>query len=194
LPSEYAEAIGHTPVWLFHGAEDNVVAPRQDELLYAALKGSGGRVRLWMYQGLKHDSWTRAFGEAELPRWLLGHRRDAQDQGPYAERISIPLHPPAMKLVATQLDAFAGDYVDKRGLVVVTLFRQGDQLYQKNHYGEIAELAPESNSVLFYPNGSSITRVMVERDPQGRVVALVLRDDRHEERWERVRAPLRTHS
>ncbi len=34
LPGEYAQAVGHTPIWLFHGAEDNVVAPRQDELLY----------------------------------------------------------------------------------------------------------------------------------------------------------------
>jgi hypothetical protein len=77
---------------------------------------------------------------------------------------------------------------------VVTLFRQGDLLYQKNHFGEIAELGAESNSVLFYPNGSSLTRITVERDLQGRVAALVLRDDRHEERWERIRTPLRTHS
>jgi hypothetical protein len=40
---------------------------------------------------------------------------------------------------------------------------------------------------MFYPNGTSLSRVAVERDPQGRVVALTLRDDRHEERWERRR-------
>jgi hypothetical protein len=171
-----------------------VVAPRQDELLYSALKTAGGRVRLWVYQGLKHDCWTRAYGELELPRWLLLHRRETQETGPFAERVSIPLHPPALKISAAQLDGFAGEYVDKRGLVVVTLFRQGDLLYQKNHYGEIAELAPETPSVLFYPNGSSLTRITVERDSQGRVTGLVLHDDRHEERWERIRSPLRTHS
>ncbi len=194
LPGEYAQAVGRTPVWLFHGAEDNVVAPRQDELLYTALKTAGGHVRLWVYQGLKHDCWTRAFNEPELPRWLLLHRRETQEPPPFAERVSIPLHPPALKLTPAQLDSFAGEYVDKRGLVVVTLFRQGDLLYQKNHYGEIAELAGESNSVLFYPNGSSLTRIVVERDPQGRVSALVLHDDRHDERWERIRPPLRTHT
>ena len=194
LPGEYARAAGHTPVWLFHGAEDNVVAPRQDELLYAALKAAGGHVRLWVYQGLKHDCWTRAFNEPELPRWLLAHRREANGSTAFAERISIPLHPPAIKLTAAQLDSFAGDYVDNRGDLTVTLFRQGDVLYQKNHYGEIAELAAESNAVLFYPNGSSLTRINVERDAQGRISGLVLHDDRHDEHWERIRSPLRTHS
>ena len=194
LPGEYAQAVGRTPVWLFHGAEDNVVAPRQDELLYTAFKTAGGHVRLWVYQGLKHDCWTRAFNEPELPRWLLMHRREAREPAPFAERVSIPLHPPALKLTPAQLDTIAGEYVDKRGLVVVTVFRQGELLYQKNHYGEIAELAAESNSVLFYPNGSSLTRIAVERDPQGRVSGLVLHDDRHEERWERMRAPLRSHT
>ena len=194
LPGEYAQAAGHLPIWLFHGAEDNVVVPRQDELLYVALKSAGGHVRLWVYQGLKHDCWTRAFDEPELPRWLLAHKRDAHGAPPFAERTVIPLHPPAIKLTSAQLDSFAGEYVDNRGLVTVTLFRQGEVLYQKNHYGEIAELAAESNSVLFYPNGSSLTRLNVERDTQGRITGLVLHDDRHDEHWERIRTPLRTHS
>jgi poly(3-hydroxybutyrate) depolymerase len=193
LPVEYAKAVGDTPIWLFHGAEDNVVAPRQDELLYTALKTQGGHVRLWVYQGLKHDCWTRAYDEPELPRWLLFHRREAHGE-PFAERISIPLHPPAIKLTPAQLDSFDGEYVDSRGVLAVKLFRQGDVLYQKNLHNEIAELAAESNTILFYPNGSSITRILVERDSQGRVTGLILRDDRHQEHWERIRPPLRTHT
>jgi hypothetical protein len=77
---------------------------------------------------------------------------------------------------------------------MVSLFRQGDALYQKNHYGEVAELGAESLGVLFYPNGSSITRIVVERDSQARVTGLVLRDDRHEERWERIKPALRSHN
>lgn len=194
LPDEYARAGVNIPIWLFHGAEDNVVASRQDELLYTALKNQGGHVRLWVYQGLKHDCWTRAYNEPELPRWLLSHRRETRAAPPFAERVSIPLHPPAIKLTPAQLDSFAGEYVDSRGVIAVTLFRQGDLLYQKNQHNEIAELAAESNAVLFYPNGSSITRILVERDSQGRVAGLLLRDDRHEEHWERIRPPLRTHS
>ncbi len=125
---------------------------------------------------------------ARLPRWLLSHRLDPkQEPLPFAERLVIPLHPPALKLTPAQLDSFTGEYLDEHGALAVTIFRQGDQLYQKNIHGEINELAAESLSTLFYPNGISLTRITVERDPQGHVTALILRDDRHEEHWEKQR-------
>ena len=162
--------------------------------MYTALKTAGGDVRLWVYQGLKHDCWTRAYDEPELPRWLLEHRREAREPGPFAERLSIPLHPPAIKLTPAQLESFAGEYADSHDLVTVTIFRQGDNLYQKNLHGEIVELSAESLSTLFYPNGSSFSRVTVERDGQGHISGLILRDNRHEEHWERIHPALRTHS
>jgi hypothetical protein len=99
-----------------------------------------------------------------------------------------------MKLTTAQLESFSGEYADSHGLVTVTIFRQGDNLYQKNLHGEIAELAAESLSTLFYPSGNSLSRVTVERDAQGHITGLLLRDDRHEERWERIHPTLRTHS
>lgn len=193
LPGEYARAIGHTPVWTFHGSDDRVVPVREDELMYAAVKASGGHIRYWVYQGLRHDCWFRAFNEPDLPRWLLSHRIDPkQEPGPYAERIVIPLHPPAMHLTPAQLDSFTGDYLDERGTLAISIFRQADQLYQKDLHGEIMELAAESLSSLFYPNGSSLTHIAVERDPQGRITELIFRDDRHEEHWEKQRTPAPT--
>jgi acetyl esterase/lipase len=190
LPAEYARALGRTPVWLFHGSDDPVVPPRESELMFAAFKAAGGHVRLWVYQGLKHDCWSRAFNEPDLPRWLLLHRTGAVlAPSPFAERVSIPLHPPALKLTPVQLESFAGDYVDSHGQVAITVFRQADQFYQKNVHGEISELAAESLSTLFYPNGGSIPRITVERDSQGRITTLIYRDDRHEERWERRTPP-----
>jgi acetyl esterase/lipase len=186
LPSEYARALGRTPVWLFHGTDDTVVPPRESELMFEAFKVAGGRVRLWVYQGLKHDCWTRAYNEPELPRWLLAHRNQARPElPPLAERLLIPLHPAAIKMPPAALDAMAGEYRDVNGHVAAILFRQGDQLFEKNPQGEIAELAPESGTTFFYPNGSSFTRLIFERDAQGRVAAALFRDDRHEERWEK---------
>jgi pimeloyl-ACP methyl ester carboxylesterase len=195
LPAEYAQAIGRTPVWLFHGADDNVVVPRQSELMYAAVKAAGGHIRLWVYLGLRHDCWSRAYNEPDLPRWLLSNRRDPHHEPPaFAERVSIPLHPPAIKLTPAQLDSLAGDYQDSHGLHVLTLFRQADQLFQKNLHGEVAELAADTPSTLFYPAGSSFAHITIERDSQSHVTGLLLHDDRHEERWERMRPGLRSHS
>jgi pimeloyl-ACP methyl ester carboxylesterase len=193
LPAEYARPLGRTPVWLFHGADDPVVTPRESELMFEALKAAGGHVRYWLYQGIKHDCWTRAYNEPELPRWLLAHHIQpvntppslVAELPPLAEKLVIPFHPPAVKLPAAVLDSLAGEYIDKNGHPVVTIFRQADQLYEKNLQGEIAELAAESPGVFFYVNGSSSTRLTFERDAQGRVTTLVLQDDRHEERWEK---------
>ncbi len=188
LPAEYARVIGQTPIWLFHGSDDNIVPPRESELMYSAFKASGGHIRLWIYQGLRHDCWTRAFNEPELPRWLLSHRRDARQEPPaQAERLVIPPHPLAVHLTLSQLDSLAGDYHDEHGLISLSLFHRGEQLYQKNIHGEVVELAAESPSTLFYPNGGNLSRLYVLRDAQGRISGLTFRDDRHEEHWDRVR-------
>lgn len=190
LPGEYARAVGRTPVWVFHGSQDPIVPPREDELMFEAFKANNGHIRFWLYQGLYHDCWTRAFNEPELPRWLLAHRRDPRETpSAFAERLVIPLHPPALKLTPAQLDAFVGEYTDEHGQLAVTVVRQGELLYIKNIHGETSEVAAESPSSLFYPNGSSIPRIAVERDKQGRIIALTLHDDRHDERWERNSGP-----
>jgi len=192
LPAEYAHAVGRLPLWLFQGAYDIMVIPRQSELMYGALQASGGRVRLWVYQGVKHDCWTRAYNEPELPRWFLSHHaktRTEPELPPYAERLTIPLHPPAIKLADAVLDALTGEYRDSNGHTVATIFRQGEDLYEKNPQSEISELAAETPAVFFYPNGSSLTRLTFERDAGGRVISALFRDDRHEERWERRATP-----
>jgi acetyl esterase/lipase len=188
LPAEYARALGRTPVWLFQGSNDDIVVPRQSELMFEAVKAAGGRIRLWVYLGLKHDCWTRAYNEPEMPRWLLSHHEKIKgepEMPPYAERLMIPLHPPAIKLSMAVLDSLAGDYRDGRGRTAAIIFRQGDQLYEKNQQGVISELDAESPTIFFYPHGSSLARLTFERDAEGRVTSAVLRDDRHEERWEK---------
>lgn len=189
LPGDYARAVGHTPVWLFHGSDDPVVPVKESELMYAALKAEGGHVRLWIFQGLKHDSWSRAFNEPDLPHWLLTHRLTPADPSqapqPFAERQVIPLHPNPVKLPATALDSMVGEYHDVNGHLASTIFRQGDQLFERDPHGEVAPLEAESATSFFYPQGGYWTRLIVEHDSQGRVTGLIYRDDRHEERWER---------
>jgi predicted esterase len=200
LPAEYASALGHTPIWLFHGSLDPVVTPRQSELMYDAFKASGGNVRLWIYQGLKHDSWTRGFDEAELPHWLLSHRASSNAELPaFAEHLVIPITPAVIKLTNAQLDTLAGEYREPNGKAITTIYRQGEELFQRAPGGEVTQLQAESADTFFYPGGnsssgganSSVTiHVNFERDPQGRVTAYVLHDNRHEERWVKQTTPV----
>jgi pimeloyl-ACP methyl ester carboxylesterase len=197
LPAEYAHRIGRVPIWLFHGTEDTTVVPRQSDLMYDAFKAESGHIRLWDYQGLHHDCWTRAFNEPELPRWLLSHRLDArglpihdnphtpEPQLPaFAEHLTIPLHPPALKLPIAILDTYVGEYRDSYNVLVATIQRQGEQVFLRNAQGDVNEIMPESTSTFFYPTGS-LTRLTFERDSQGRVTGILMRDDRHEELWEK---------
>ena len=73
-PKSYAEVakrIGNTPVWIFHGAEDETVPPDSSRKLNKALKTAGGNVRYTEYQGVGHDSWDKAYAEPDLMPWLL---------------------------------------------------------------------------------------------------------------------------
>ncbi len=187
LPAEYARRIGRVPIWLFHGSEDTTVVPRQSDLMFDAVKAEAGHIRLWEYQGLHHDSWSRAYNEPELPRWLLSHRLSQVAQlSPLAERLLVPLHPPALKLPPAILDTYVGEYHDSSNVLIATILRQGDQVYIRNAQGDINEIMAESTSTFFYPSGS-LTRLTFEHDTQGRVNAIHLRDDRHEEIWEKRR-------
>lgn len=69
-----AAAIGKTPVWVFHGADDDVVSVEQSRKMVAALQQAGGDVRYTEYPGVGHESWDHAYAEPELPKWLLAQR------------------------------------------------------------------------------------------------------------------------
>ncbi len=69
-----AADIGSTPVWVFHGAQDDVVPVSEARSMVAALRRNGGNVRYTEYSGLGHDSWDLAYSQASLVRWLLQQR------------------------------------------------------------------------------------------------------------------------
>lgn len=185
LPSEYARAVGRTPVWMFHGAVDPVVIPKQAEVLYEALKANGGDVRLWEYAGVRHNAWDKAYSEPELPRWLLSHNLGQIPRlSPVAERVLVPVHPVPAKINTAVYDEYVGVYQDQ-GIIRVRIYRQGDSLYAKNNTNESNELFPESINTFFYASGSP-TRLVFQKDASGEVRGILYRDDRHEEFWTRV--------
>jgi len=187
LPEEYARVLRKTPVWIFHGADDPVVSPRQSTLMYDALKAADGHVRFYEYAGVKHNVWEKAYANPELPHWLLSHTlsSDATLQ-PAADRVLVPVHPVPAKVNPAIYDAYVGEYEDA-GVLQITVFRTGDELFGRNRIGEVTELLPESANTFFYPSGST-TRLIFEHDgATGAISGIILRDDRHEEHWERKR-------
>ncbi len=187
LPEEYARVLRREPVWMFHGAEDPVVSPRQSALMYDALKTADGHVRLSEYAGVKHNVWEKAYANSELPHWLLSHSLTSDAKlAPAFERILVPVHPVPARVNPAVYDAYTGEYEDN-GVLEITVFREGDALFQRNRIGEVAELLPENANTFFFPSGST-SRLVFEHDPEtGAIRDVLSRDDRHEERWERRR-------
>ncbi len=185
LIPQYVKAVGRTPVWLFHGADDPVVSPQQSQLMYTALSSAGGNVRYWEFANYHHNAWDRAYTDPQLPIWFLSHRlSDIPETKPYAEKRIIPIHPVPLKVDPAVYDAYQGEYVDA-GVTQVTIFRQGPKLMSRNRTGDQTELLPELPNRFFYPSGSS-TRLTFERAPDGHITGLVFSDDRHQEHWEKA--------
>ena len=65
------------PIWAFHGDSDNVVPLSGSAKIVEAIRQKGGqRVKLTVYEGVGHDSWTTTYDNPELYTWLLSHRSD----------------------------------------------------------------------------------------------------------------------
>jgi predicted peptidase len=67
----FAEAIGSTPVWVFHGAADDIVSPEGSRQMVATLRANGNpNVRYTEFENVGHGSVANAFNEPELSNWL----------------------------------------------------------------------------------------------------------------------------
>lgn len=63
------------PVWMFHGANDDVVPLAEGQRLFEALKKCGNDAKFTVYPDANHDSWTETYNNPDLYTWLLQQRR-----------------------------------------------------------------------------------------------------------------------
>ncbi len=65
------------PVWIFHGAKDDLVLPEQSRRMHAALQAAGARdPRYTEFPDANHNSWDPAYSHTpELWEWLFAQRR-----------------------------------------------------------------------------------------------------------------------
>lgn len=70
---ERVKTLKDVPLWAFHGAEDDVVPLSASQELVDALEEVEGNVKLTVYPGVAHDSWTATYRDPELYIWLFRH-------------------------------------------------------------------------------------------------------------------------
>lgn len=66
-----AARIKHIPVWVFHGALDDIVSPALSRKMVSALQAQGAAPGYTEYPGIKHSSWYQAYKEPMLMTWLF---------------------------------------------------------------------------------------------------------------------------
>jgi predicted peptidase len=73
-PKSYTDAaakVGNVPVWIFHGADDDIVPVTESQRIYAAMKAIGNDVHYTEFPGIRHASWDKAYDDPKLFPWLF---------------------------------------------------------------------------------------------------------------------------
>jgi predicted peptidase len=73
-----ASRVKQTPVWIFHGSDDDVIPPSESRKMRDAIAKAGGVVRYSELAGVNHNAWDPAYANAELWSWLLRQRRSGR--------------------------------------------------------------------------------------------------------------------
>lgn len=184
-----ARALGRTPVWISHGDADGTVSVDEARALYEALERAGGRVRYSEYQEVGHTPMPTLM-RADFPEWLLAQRRGQASAGG-AERERVPLLPPPVAVDPAALPAYVGRYEYSLGPGTTPYWlqvaRDGDQIVVQGADWSSAAVLRPVGSDRFRCEWEEFLEIAFERGPDGAVTGLRFRDDRHEERYARVR-------
>jgi predicted peptidase len=71
-----AERLRNVPIWMFHGALDDVVPPEDDRKLHAAFQHAGAKdVRYTEYPDGNHNAWDATYADAAMWEWMWAQRR-----------------------------------------------------------------------------------------------------------------------
>jgi predicted peptidase len=70
-----AALIKDLPVWVFHGALDDIVPLEIPEKMVNALKELGSPVKFTVYPDGGHDAWTETYYDPEFWAWLMEQHR-----------------------------------------------------------------------------------------------------------------------
>ncbi|SFU30833.1 Putative esterase [Pustulibacterium marinum] len=64
----------HLPIWVFHGAKDDVVDPKYSLQMVSAILKDGGFPQYTLYEDANHNSWDATFHQPKLLSWLFSNK------------------------------------------------------------------------------------------------------------------------
>jgi predicted peptidase len=70
-----ASRIKNIPIWIFHGAHDDIIPPTESRKMHAALRAVGAEVKYTELPDANHNAWDPAYETAELWEWMLAQRK-----------------------------------------------------------------------------------------------------------------------
>jgi predicted peptidase len=73
--AERVEKVVQVPLWIFHGDADELVYVEVSRNIVKALRDAGGNPRYTEYLGVNHGSWSLAYREPELVKWLFAQKK-----------------------------------------------------------------------------------------------------------------------
>lgn len=74
-PADCKKYAKDVPLWVFHGAKDNIVDPDYSRAMVEELKKLEADVTYTEYPEAGHNSWDQAFAEPDLMKWLFGKEK-----------------------------------------------------------------------------------------------------------------------
>src|SRR5690606_6109073 len=69
------ESMVHIPIWLFQGEVDKDPPLQRATNVINNLTNAGGTPRFYVYPGVGHSTWNRAYGEPDFFSWMLGYSK-----------------------------------------------------------------------------------------------------------------------
>ncbi|WP_010231729.1 carboxylesterase family protein [Gillisia marina] len=63
------------PIWVFHGALDDVVLPENSNQMVKTLKEAGNDVKYTIYPFANHNSWEETYNNPEFYSWMLAQKK-----------------------------------------------------------------------------------------------------------------------
>ena len=72
-----ASKLTRTPIWAFHGDQDESVNVRRSRTMIAAIRQAGGNPKYTEYKDVGHAVWEKAFREPGLLPWVFAQKKSA---------------------------------------------------------------------------------------------------------------------